>query len=159
MTLGKLAWSSVEPSPALRGLSGTIPSHPPDVGFRSPDMANQTTAPVSSSNDDASSFLYDRLELLVLLVCASAVIVLVVLILARECCKRKYGIEMCNAIRRRSHSHQRGDTYDADRALAEQLQRQVDEEDQEADRQAKRKDRLRWYEYYMNDSSMVSRLQ
>jgi hypothetical protein len=46
-----------------------------------------------------------------------------------------------------------------DRTFAEQLQRQWDEDEREAERLLKRKERRRWYEYYLQPYSMVSYME
>mmetsp|Transcript_15247 Transcript_15247/g.37627 ORF Transcript_15247/g.37627 Transcript_15247/m.37627 type:complete len:623 (+) Transcript_15247:160-2028(+) len=45
--------------------------------------------------------------------------------------------------------------FDADRTLALELQRQLNEEDRETHRLTKRDERRKWYEYYMRDRCMV----
>jgi hypothetical protein len=92
----------------------------------------------------------------------------------REYYSRKYGVDMCpnafGAILGRpgwssgggrdgsaaaAGQGQMGETYDADRALAVELQRQLDEEERELDRLAKRNERQMWYGYFLEKSSMV----
>lgn len=62
-------------------------------------------------------------------------------------------------LERRSSSSQQNNNqreqYEADRALAMELQRQLDEEDRETYRLAKRDERRKWFEFYMRDRSMV----
>eukprot|EP00529_Nitzschia_sp_RCC80_P013445 CAMPEP_0113487694 /NCGR_PEP_ID=MMETSP0014_2-20120614/25637_1 /TAXON_ID=2857 /ORGANISM="Nitzschia sp." /LENGTH=600 /DNA_ID=CAMNT_0000381391 /DNA_START=334 /DNA_END=2136 /DNA_ORIENTATION=- /assembly_acc=CAM_ASM_000159 len=49
----------------------------------------------------------------------------------------------------------RQEQFDADRALALELQRQLNEEDRETHRLTKRDERRKWYEYYMKDRCVV----
>ena len=51
--------------------------------------------------------------------------------------------------------NQQQEQFDADRALAVELQRQLNEEDRETYRLTKRDERKKWYEYYMKDRCMV----
>jgi hypothetical protein len=83
----------------------------------------------------------------------SVVTALIMLIFIREYYIRKYQVDMCpmlNLCPRRDRQEQR------DRALAEELQRQLDLEQQEPDLEAKRKDRREWYESFIRSYTMVS---
>lgn len=63
------------------------------------------------------------------------------------CCKR--------ACRRRRQDSESDDQYSQDRALAETLQRQLNEEERQRERLSKRKERRMWYEYYIKPWTMV----
>lgn len=152
---------------------------------RGNDHTNTTTGLSNGSNEaEASSSSLDghndRLGLIIFLVSALFIILLVVGIFAREYYYRKHGVDLC-----RGHScHQRrrrrqrqgnednddangeidgpaeprrsSEQYDADRAIALELQRQLNEEEREAERIAKRVERRKWYEFYLKERSMVS---
>ena len=63
------------------------------------------------------------------------------------CCRR--------ACRRRGEDGENQDYYAQDRALAEELQRQLNEEERQRERLSKRKERRMWYEYYIKPWTMV----
>ncbi len=63
------------------------------------------------------------------------------------CCKR--------SCRRRRQASENDDQYSRDRALAETLQRQLNEEERQRERLSKRKERRMWYEYYIKPWTMV----
>jgi hypothetical protein len=147
----------VIPSRSLRGLSATIPIETSVDGLASSMMNNNSTTSASSTHDDMA-FDDENLGLLFLLFAAILIVILVVIMVARDCHYRKQGIEVWprSAFRRRQEgARATGETYEADRALAEELQRQLNEEEHMSERLAKRKERQRWYEYYLENSSKV----
>jgi hypothetical protein len=79
----------------------------------------------------------------------------------REYYFKRYGVDVCRIFstqeRAAMERRRRADTdqQDADRALAEQLQRQLNEEEREAERLVKRQERRKWYEYYLRPLTMV----
>jgi len=99
-------------------------------------------------------FADQRFGLFVFLVAGGVAIVILALLTLRECYWKKYGRDLCLTRRRRTDAAQLG----RDRALAEALQRQLNEEEREAGREAKRKERRLWYESYIIPFTMVSDL-
>jgi hypothetical protein len=82
----------------------------------------------------------------------AVVAALIMLIFIREYYVRKYQVDICpmlNLFTGRDRQEQR------DRALAEELQRQLDLEQQKPDLEAKRKDRREWYESFIKSYTMV----
>jgi hypothetical protein len=149
-------------SRSLRGLSGTFPIST-SGGFGSA-IYNETTGHYTNSVDDTteSSFFGDD-GLIVALVVGIAVVVIFGLFIAKDWYYRKQGVDVWprTILQRRTQDGESrnsggGPDYEGDRALAEELQRQFNEDGREEDRLAKRKEREQWYEYYMENSLMVS---
>lgn len=157
-----------------RGLSGTTPVAT-SGGFPSV-MYNDTTGEYQHPNNSdhehnnttSSAPIGDGLVFL--LVAGVLLFIIVWFLLGRDYQYCKQGIHVWprTVLQWLFHDQQRmggggpspngsvGDSYEADRALAEELQRQLNEEGRETDRMEKRKERERWYQYYMENSLMVS---
>jgi hypothetical protein len=104
---------------------------------------------------DSSDFIDKRFGIFVFVVAGSAVVILFVGMMVREYYWRKYGVDVCPTYSpriRRQNSAELG----RDRAVAQALQRQLNEEEREAERQVKRKERRTWYETYIMSFTMVS---
>jgi len=130
-----------------------------------PSMESSNSDEQDGSNSNNTPFIDERLGLIIFLVSTITSVVLVLTMVIREYYFKKYGIDVCPLFgqshtrqevaamerRRRLNSEQQ----DADRALAEELQRQLNEEEREAERMVKRKERRRWYEYFMKPYCMI----
>ncbi|CAJ1951406.1 unnamed protein product [Cylindrotheca closterium] len=83
---------------------------------------------------------------------STLVAVIVVILCIREYYVRRYGVDFCPVFHLfRSHQAQ----VDRDRVYAEEVQRQLDSENQEADLEARRKERREWYEAYLVPYTMT----
>jgi len=72
----------------------------------------------------------------------------------KHCCETCFGSKIpCLDIESRENEHSA--QYLADRELAENLQRRMNEEERGRERLAKRKERAMWYEYYLKPWTMV----
>ena len=80
---------------------------------------------------------------------------LLMLLFIRDFYVRNQGARICRIFTTRT-ALQREEDLLRDRAMAEELQRQLNQEDREAERQAKRRDRRKWYEEYIKPYTAVS---
>ena len=80
---------------------------------------------------------------------------LFVVIALRDYYFRKHGIDIIPNFRRVWRWRRDEDHLESDRALAEELQRRLNEDEREAERVAKRKERDEWYALYIKDYTMV----
>jgi hypothetical protein len=107
---------------------------------------------ISTEESDQRSFSDDRFGLYVFTVAGCVALAVILLLSVREFYLSKYNFDIFPfAYRRRSTpSH-----LDSDREMAEELQRQLNEEEREADRMKKRAERKEWYQSYLNPFTMV----
>jgi hypothetical protein len=149
----------------LRGLAMYIPRHTAAVAAAWNETEGGTSRPqVSIHTEPNKPFIDERLGLIIFLISTITSVILVMTMVIREYYFKKHGIDVCPifghtrqeqaAIARRRH--QNSEQYNADRVLAQELQRQLNEEEREAERLVKRKDRRKWYEYFLTPYSMVS---
>jgi hypothetical protein len=108
----------------------------------------------SSSSDDTDyvkvSFVDQKFGVMVFL---GVVIVLVLIVLVvREYCRKKYGVDIFAQSLNGSRNQLQ---QEGDRALAEELQRRVNDEEREKERITKCDERRVWYEHYIKDFTMV----
>jgi hypothetical protein len=154
----------------LRGLADNVfqEIQPPVAPISFANFSFETSSPSSNNNSTDSSnstssqtdqqFLDERLGLVVFLVSTITAILLVGIMIVREYYFKKYGTDICPIFKSTTRQEQavldrvrrqRTEQYSADRALAEELQRQLNEEEREQERIVKRTERRRWYEYYL----------
>jgi hypothetical protein len=144
------------------GLNNTPPPYH-DLAVTHPPTSIADVAQQPHSQTDP--FIDERLGLIIFLVSTITSIALVLVMVVREYYFKRYGVDVCPLFasnsaqerdamdrRRRADSEQ----HNADWALAEQLQRQLNEEGREAERITKRKERRKWYEYSLKSRCMVS---
>ncbi|KAG7340532.1 ring finger domain containing protein [Nitzschia inconspicua] len=118
------------------------------------------------SNDETNTnhpdpFINERLGLIIFLISTITSVLLVLTMVLREYYFKRHGVDVCllfssqerDALDRRRQAV--SNQQDADRALAEQLQRQLNEEERETERLLKRKERRKWYEYYLQPFTMT----
>lgn len=115
---------------------------------------NFTQEPESlSTSPSGFSFADQRFGAFVFVVAITATIIVVFAVFLREFYYRKYGLDPCPGYWRRRRLDEQ---LDADRQMAEELQRRLNEEEREEERLAKRKERRVWYETFIKDYTMVS---
>jgi hypothetical protein len=123
---------------------------------------NPPSPPSSTPSDDAGSSTsgHQRMDAVLLF----AITILSVLFLSicsvRQCFKNcsATSCSCCTKIFPRDSREIRNlEQYYEDRALAETLQRRINEEERERERLVKRKERRMWYEYYIKPWTVVSR--
>ena len=146
------------------GLTVTPPPYH-DVVFTPPPtiMPDATLPP--QPNSQTEPFIDERLGLIIFLVSTITSIALVGVMIVREYYFKRYGVDVCPLFasnsaqerdafdrRRRADSEQ----HDRDWALANQLQMQLNDEGREVERTVKRKERRKWYEYFLKPHCMVS---
>ncbi len=113
---------------------------------------------IASTNEEVAGEQEDwdfndkRFGVSIFAVAGTIAVILMFIIFLREVYFRKYGMQCCFMFRRR---RQRDDQVDGDRAMAEELQRRLNEEEREAERVAKRDEREAWYKIYIKDYTMV----
>ena len=94
--------------------------------------------------------------MIVLFIGFFVVVVLFLIIGLRDHYSRKYGYDIFDRWGQTWRQwRQNNDQVESDRALAEELQRRLNEDEREAERLAKRKEREEWYSMYINDFTMV----
>ena len=116
-------------------------------------------------HSQAEPFIDERLGLIIFLVSTITSIALVLTMIVREYYFKRYGVDVCPIFsssspqerdaldrRRRADSEQ----HDRDWALANELQMQLNEDEREAVRAIKRKERRMWYAYFLEPYCMVS---
>ena len=117
--------------------------------------------PVYNMDDESSQdFADERFGLFVFLVAGSVATVLIVVMFVREFYWHKYGVDVCpgTAARQASQQQEESAQIDQDRVMAEELQRRLNDEEREAERQAKRQERLKWYESFIQPFTFVSNI-
>ena len=124
-----------------------------------PRIDYTTSATSSSSSDEglqgtSDGFLSDRFGLFLFCVVGTTSIVLFLLCVLREYSLRKYG-GGGGSCGRRGPATEQDAQIQRDQEMAEELQRQLNEEGREEERIAKRKERREWYEYFMKPYTMV----
>lgn len=110
--------------------------------------------PSDESGSTGWHFADQRFGAFVFVVAGSAMFILFFAIFLREFYWRKYGVDLCPSYRggnRRRETEQES----SDRLMAEELQRRLNEEEREAERLSKRKERRTWYEIYIRDFTMT----
>lgn len=118
-----------------------------------PDNASSTTAVAGKTE----SFMQhpnveQHLVGIILFVVGFCVcLTLFIIISLRDYYFRKHGVDIFDNFRRRRNN----DHLESDRAMAEELQRRLNEDEREAERVAKRKEREEWYNMYIKDFTMV----
>ena len=86
---------------------------------------------------------------------SSIVAVVFVILCLREFYVRRYGVDFCPVVQLCSRRNGSQTQEDRDRAYAQEVQRQLDLENHEAELEAKRKDRREWYEAFVIPYTMV----
>lgn len=120
------------------------------------DITNSTEATINPLADEEDSADH-AFEFSFVSTIVAAIILLMCL---REFYVRRYGVDFCPAFQMfhfTGSNHRPGQSQvDRDRAYAQEVQRQLDLENHEAELEAKRKDRKEWYEAYVVPFTMVS---
>lgn len=122
-------------------------------------LAFGTTQPPQQEHDE--SFMEESLGFIIFVMATITTVVLVFVIFLREYYFKRYGVDVCPKLslqqRDARSRRRRADTeqHEGDRALAEQLQRQLNEEERETDRMLKRQERRQWYQFYLQQFTMV----
>ena len=116
---------------------------------------------VYSSEEEEESALHEQIGLVLFFVATIVSVLLIGVCSLRQyyCNYSNVADTCCPKIFRRGISPQSrtsSEQYYVDRNLAETLQRRLNEEQRELERQAKRKERRIWYDYYMKPCSVVS---
>jgi len=125
-----------------------------DPQFRQPGVLMDSEDEYSGST--GWNFSEQRFGAFVFVVTGVVTVVLLIIIFLREVYWRKYGVDICPNFLSRRRPRRSDPNEEADRAMAEELQRQLNEEEREAERIAKRKERREWYEQYIKDFTMVA---
>ena len=158
--------------PSLRGLAldAAVASNNTVVSNVTEGMTNTPPPyhdPQPQPHSQAEPFIDERLGLIIFLVSTITSIALVLTMIVREYYFKRYGVDVCplfasNSARERDALDRRrradSEQHERDWALANQLQMQLNDEGREAERIIKRKERRKWYEYYLKPYCMV-RLQ
>lgn len=142
--LWKIASSTTEAIMYLRALQ--------DIMNNSTDTTNPLVETEESSVDYSYEFSF----------VSTLVAVLFLLLLIREFYVRRYGVDFCPVFHLfpsiNNNSSSRQSQVDQDRAYAQEVQRQLDLENHEAELEQKRKERREWYESFIVPYTMVSRV-
>lgn len=108
----------------------------------------------SSSSDDTDnqlSFVDQKIGAFVVIIASVITFMTLGAMALRNYYWKKYGVD----IFAQSGHGSRRQQLESDRALAEELQRRVNDEEREKERIMKRNDRRDWYEQYIKDFTMV----
>ncbi|KAL3925206.1 MAG: hypothetical protein SGILL_000563 [Bacillariaceae sp.] len=144
--------------PPYHDVSVTLP---PTSSVFIPGNSNSTQQPPQTQSQP---FIDERLGLIIFLVSTITSIFLVLTMILREYYFKKHGIDVCPLFSWTSPQERAAMTrraraanlqHDADWALAEILQRQLNEEGREGGRIAKRQERRKWYEYFLKPHTMT----
>lgn len=112
--------------------------------------------PWDIEHDDGEWHFFDqRLGAFIFFIAGACALTLLVMLFVRDYYWRHNGQSLCRFFRWRSPPQSNEDLH-RDRAIAEELQRQLNQEERETERQAKRNDRRKWYESYMKPFTVVS---